>query len=208
MLAASQYSPEVCPAQDPTDAEHLQTLLAASQYSPVVSPAQDATEAEHLQTLLAASQYAPVVKPEHDVDVPHLQASLTQVSPDTLHAATVEEHLQTPFPLFAVLSQYSPVACPEQELRTEVHLQMPLPPLAEASQYSPVDCPAQVAREAVHLQILLGASQYAPVVKPEQEADVPHLQTPKMQVSPDMLHVIPSHGLTKNLKKKFLMFPF
>ena len=119
----------------------------------------------HLQTLLAASQYAPEVKSLQDVDVPHLQAPETQVSPETLHASTVDEHLQIPFPLLAVASQNSPVDMLAHDARFVVHLQMPLPLLADGSHNAPVDSPAHDDRVEVHLQTLLAASQYAPVLK-------------------------------------------
>ena len=146
----------------------------------------------HLQTLLAASQYAPDVKSLQDVDVPHLQAPDTQVSPDTLHASTVDEHLQIPFPLFAVTSQNSPVDIPAHDARFVVHLQMPLPPFAVASQNAPVVSPAHEARAEVHLQTLLAASQYAPADKSLQDEAVPHLQAPETQVSPETVHGVES----------------
>ena len=145
----------------------------------------------HLQTLLAASQYAPDVKSLQDVDVPHLQAPDTQVSPDTLHASTVDEHLQTPFPLFAVASHNSPVDIPAHDARFVVHLQMPLPPFAVASQNAPVVSPAHEARAEVHLHTLLAASQYAPEVKPAQDEAEPHLHAPETQVSPGTLQALP-----------------
>ena len=76
-----------------------------------------------------------------DEAVPHLQAPETHVSPDTLQASTVDEHLQMPFPLFAEASQNSPVSNPAQDGKDEVHLQI----LLEASQYEPVDKPEQLA---------------------------------------------------------------
>ena len=60
LFAASQYSPEVCPAQPAREEVHLQMpfppLAEESQNDPVVKPAQDANEEVHLQILLAASQ--------------------------------------------------------------------------------------------------------------------------------------------------------
>ena len=182
LLAASQYAPVDKSLQDDA-VPHLQapethvspdTLHAstvdehlhmpfppfadASQNSPVDIPEHELRLEVHLQTLLAASQYAPVDKSLHDDVDPHLQAPETHVSPDTLHASTVDEHLQMPFPLLADASQNSPVAIPEHEFRLDVHL-----------------------------QTLLAASQYAPVDKSLQDVAVPHLQAPETQVSPDTL---------------------
>ena len=59
------------------------------------------------------------------------------------------------------------------------HLQTPL------VQVSVV--PLQEATVAEHLHTLFVASQYDPVVSPEQLVAVPHLQEPELHVSPEML---------------------
>ena len=94
-----------------------------------------------------------------------VQILLTQIGVDPLHASTVDEHLQIPFPLLAVASQNSPVDIPAHDSRFVVHLQIPSPLLADESQNAPVDSPAHDDKVEVHLQTLLAASQYAPVLK-------------------------------------------
>ena len=61
-----------------------------------------------------------------ELDVPHLQALLRHVGLFEVdeQASTVSEHLQTPFPLFAVISQYSPVDISVQVAKDAVHLQV------------------------------------------------------------------------------------
>ena len=71
------------------------------------------------------------------------------------------------------------------------HLHSPAPELPEVSQYSPVKGSEHEASERVHLQTLFAASQYAPVVFPKQDEDVPHLHDPPTQISPVTLHVTP-----------------
>ena len=104
----SQVSPELLHA---SFVPHLQTPLVHVSEVPLHA----ATVDEHLQTLLVASQYDPVVCPTHVEAVPHLHVPESQVSPELLqasfvphlqtplvqvsevplHAATVDEHLQT-----------------------------------------------------------------------------------------------------------------
>ena len=59
-----------------------------------------------------------------EVDVPHLHALLRHVGLFEVdeQASTDSEHLQTPFPLFAVISQYAPVDIPVQVAKDAVHL--------------------------------------------------------------------------------------
>ena len=79
---------------------------------------------------------------------------------------------------------------PEQVSLAE-HLHSPAPELLEASQYSPVIGSAHETSDREHLQTLFAASQYAPVVLPKQDEDVPHLHDPPIQTSPATLHVTP-----------------
>ena len=127
--------------------------------------------------------------------MPHLQTPLVQVSEVPLHAATVDEHLQT----LLVASQYDPVVCPTQ-VEAVPHLHVPesqvSPELLQASLVPHLQTPlVQVSEVPLHeatvdehLQTLLVASQYDPVVCPTQVAAVPHLQDPELQVSPELLH--------------------
>ena len=71
------------------------------------------------------------------------------------------------------------------------HLHAPAPELPEASQINPVKGSVHEASDREHLQTLFAASQYAPVVLPKQDEDVPHLHDPPMQTSPVTLHVTP-----------------
>ena len=206
-----QVSPELLHA---SPVPHLQTPLV--QVSDV--PLQESTVAEHLHTLFVESQYAPVVSPEQLDAVPHLQVPEVQVSPDILHASavphlqtplvqvsvvplqedTVAEHLQTLF----VASQYAPVVSPEQ-LDAVPHMQVPevqvSPDMLHAAPVPHVqtplvqvsDVPLQESTVAEHLHTLFVASQYDPVVMPEQLEAVPHMQVPELQVSPDILQASP-----------------
>jgi PhoPQ-activated pathogenicity-related protein len=174
-------------------AEHLQTLLLASQYDPVVIPTQ-VEAVPHIQ--VPELQVSPELL--HASPVPHLHTPLVQVSDVPLQELTVDEHLHT----LLLASQKDPVVIPTQvdavphkqdpelqvspELLHESavpHLQTPLVQVS--------DVPLQETTVAEHLHTLFVASQYDPVVSPEQLEAVPHLQLPELQVSPDMLHVSP-----------------
>ena len=123
-----------------------------------------------------------------------MQTPPVQVSVVPLQDATVAEHLHT----LLAASQYAPVVNPAQ-LDAVPHLQDPelhvSPEILQASdephlQTPPVqvsDVPLQAATVAEHLHILFAASQYAPVVCPEQLVAVPHLQEPELHNSPEIL---------------------
>ena len=158
----------------------MQTPLPLSHVSGEV---QAATLAVHLQTLLLESQYAPCAFPTQVEAVPHLHTpfALSHVSGD-VQEARVAVHLQVPD------TQRAPCAFPEHE-ELDPHLQTPL----ALSQVSPDE---QAETDDVHLQALLLASQYAPVVWPAHDADVPHLHSAPEHVSPLTEHVILAHGST------------
>ena len=74
---------------------------------------------------VSASHFSVPLQTALELNVPHLQTSLRHfglLDVDT-QASTFCAHLQMPFPLFAVISQYAPVDIPSQVAKDAVHLQ-------------------------------------------------------------------------------------